>query len=218
MNRASGLTILGLAFLAAASDVAEAQMRGGVSGGWGGVVLLVHPQVQEELKLDQSQLDKTRDLVDEMREKQKTMFAQLEGLAGEERSKKAREIAASQAEEGIKALGLLLRPEQFARFRQVDLQQRGASAFTDPKVAGELELTPDQSEKLGSVVDRSVLRLREAPSKTRGDRRAAMELVRTIRKETDAEAVALLTDAQKEAWKRLIGGPLELSANVRAVR
>ena len=130
----------------------------------------------------------------------------------------AQEIAISLSAETSRALGAMLNTEQLARFRQIDIQQRGASALTDPPIAEALRLTAEQSEKLKPILDQSILKLREALSNTRGDRRASYEKVQAVRKETDEKAIALLNGNQKEAWKKLIGEPLNLDGPARPLR
>jgi hypothetical protein len=219
MHRSLVMTILALGLAFSLAGRVEAQVRGGMGGGgWGGVDLLLHPIVQKELKLDEAQVEKARALALEIRERQKEQFAKLEGLEHEERVKKSQEFASALAEEGLKALGGLLKPEQLARFRQVDLQQRGASALTDPTVIRSLRLRPDQSARLQAILDHSVLRMREAPSLSRGDRQATFDRILAIRHETNAAAVGLLDDPQKEAWKRMLGEPLELNSPGRSTR
>ncbi len=117
----------------------------------------------------------------------------------------------SHAEEENRAIEGLVGPERLARFRQIDLQQRGATALTDPVVARSLTLSPDQAEAIQPILNRSVLRLREAAASSRGDRRAAFDKIEAIRRETDAAAVALLNEEQKKAWQEMIGEPLDLN-------
>jgi Spy/CpxP family protein refolding chaperone len=218
MNRTRGLAVFCSIFALAAANVSEAQSRGGVGGGWGGVVLLLHPLVQKELKLDEGQIDKARALVDQSRENQRSMYASLEGLTTEERTKRAREIASAQIDQGLKALKGILKPEQFVRFEQIDLQQRGAAALTDSRVAQMLKLTQDQTERIGLIIDNSVLEMREAPSKARGDRLATAERIQAVRNERDTKAIALLTDAQKLDWKKMTGEPFEMTSTIRPGR
>ena len=211
MNRAGWIRAVALISGLILSGRVEAQAVNGVRAGWGGVDLLAHPIVRDELKLDATQLEKAKALASARRGRQKELLAKLEGLAGEERAKKAQEVNAILAEEEGKALAELLNPGQLARFGQVDLQQRGASAWLDPKVARSLDLTAEQSEKLAQVLNRSMIRRREAQSNTRGDRRATLEKVQAIRKETDAQAVALLTPEQAATWNAMTGEPLDLN-------
>ena len=218
MNRAILIGIMVASLTLTSMRAAQAQGRGGVSGGWGGVVLLLHPEVQKELKLDETQLEKSRALASELAEKQRSLFSTLEGLQGEERAKKAEELASAHVEEGMKALATILKPEQFLRFQQIDFQQRGAAALTDPKVARSLKLSTEQSEKINTVIDRSILRMREAPSMARGDRDATRDKIQLIRNETDARALVVLSEDQKLAWKLKIGEPFAMASRLRSGR
>ena len=211
MMRTGLMAVLTLGLIATTAVPASAQGRGGIGSGWGGIELLLNPTVQKELKMDGPSIEKARALVLEMRDKQKGLNSLLEGLEGEDRMKRIQELATSHAEQGNKAIEAFLGPEQLARFHQIDLQQRGATALADPSVARTLRMSPDQSAKITPLLNRSVLQLREAAAASRGDRRVAFDKIQAIRKETDAGAVALLDEAQKQAWKTMIGEPLDLN-------
>lgn len=218
MLRTGLLAALALGMVVIAGGRADAQARGGIGSGWGGVELLLNPAVQRELKMDGPAVEKARGLAVEMREKQKGLNALLEGLEGEDRSRRIQELAAAHAEQGNRAIGAILDPGQFARFRQVDLQQRGASALAEPQVAQALRLSPEQLDKLKPLLNHSVVRLREAAALSRGDRRAAFEKTQAIRKETDEAALALLDAGQKKAWHEMIGEPFDPNPAGRAAR
>jgi hypothetical protein len=175
-----------------------------------GVGLLVHPIVQSELKLDGDQVAKVRPLASKLQARQNELFLKREGLSGEDRTKQIQEGNATLDEEANRAFAGLLRPEQLARFGQIALQKHGASSWLDPAVARSLDVKPEQAETLRKILDRAMIRRREAQSNTRGNRRASLEKLHVIEKETDAEAVALLTPEQASTWKSMIGEPLDL--------
>jgi hypothetical protein len=53
--------------------------------------------------------------------------------------------------------------------------------------------------------------MREALSSTRGDRRASTEKIQTIRNQTNAQAIACLTEAQKVTWNQMTGPTIDLN-------
>jgi Spy/CpxP family protein refolding chaperone len=214
MKRAVWMTAL--AWLSMVLPPAEAGARddGAFQAGMVGVALLQDPIVQKELKLDEAQTAQAKALATKMRDRQNELFLKLEGLGGEVRTGKIHENSALLKEEATRALAEQLKPEQFARLGQIVLQQGGASTWLEPVIARSLEVTPEQSEKVKKILDREMILRREAQGNTRGNRRATTEKIQAIRKDTDAQAVELLTEPQKAAWKTLTGEPIDLGAGV----
>jgi len=175
--------------------------------GIGAIYLLLNPGAQADLKLDSEQVARASALAPRLQIRQNQLFLKLEGLVGDERTRKKSELSAVLDGEAGEAYADLLRPEQLERFTQIDLQRRGASAWLEPRLAQSLELTSEQSAKLVKILNQAMVRRREAQSNTRGNRRATTEKIEAIRVDTDAQAVALLTSSQVEIWKKLIGEP-----------
>jgi Spy/CpxP family protein refolding chaperone len=162
---------LALAFLVAASAVAEAQQRGGGRGfggrgfggpGFGGpggadkVSLLGNPQVQTELKIVPEQKLFLDDIIAEHREKQREIFsgvdfrtlrdkpeAEREKLMADMQAK--REKLNKDAEAGLQEF---LSEEQITRLDQIALQLRGLRALTDDEVGKKLAITAEQKKKI----------------------------------------------------------------------
>jgi hypothetical protein len=218
MNRFLWPVALAIGSTLAISSLVQAQGQSNLNGGFGGVDLLLHPRVQEELKLDAEQVTKARNLSETLMERQKVSYGRLVGLSGEARTRKAHELAVEHAEDGMKAVEAILSPEQYARFRQVDLQQRGASALLEPSLARTLAITAEQADLIQPILNHSVLLLREALATTRGDRRTSAEKIQVIRLKTNEKALSVLNEAQKAAWTKLTGPTLDLTSASRLGR
>ncbi len=215
MFRSFGIILVLIGFVLPEFQPCLAQGRGGLSSGWGGVDLLLNPVVQKELGLDDAATRRAIDLAETLQDRQRVIFGKLEGLAGDERTRKAHELAREHATDGLKAVQALLPPDQFERFRQIDLQQRGASALVDPLVIGALQLSTVQVDQVQGLLDRSVLKFREALSNTRSDRRTSAEKIQVVRTDLNAQAVNLLTEPQKARWNEMIGRPINLGSTGR---
>jgi DNA polymerase III alpha subunit len=216
MNRLICMAALALGSTLATASHAQGQSN--LNGGFGGVDLLLNLRVQEELKLDAEQITKARNLSDSLMDRQKVTFGMLVGLSGEARTRKAHELAVEHAEAGMKAVEAILRPDQYSRFRQVDLQQRGASALLEPSLSKTLGISAKQVDQIQPILNHSILSMREALATTRGDRRTSAEKVQAIRRETNEKALSVLTEAQKTAWNRMTGSPLDLASASRLAR
>jgi hypothetical protein len=212
---------LGLAALIAGPALAQGQGRGfGRMGGMGGenlAGLAANSSVQKELKLEDQQVEKARELAEKTREKMRNTFQSLQGLQGEESRARVQEARREINASTEKALGEFLKPEQIARLKQISYQQRGAMAFSDPEVAKKLNLTDSQKTEIQAVVQETMQGLRGAFRKDQSEeeRQEAMKKFSAARKEALAKAESKLNDEQQKTWKEMVGAPFEYKPDPR---
>jgi hypothetical protein len=150
-------------------------------------------------------------------------FAKLRDAAQEERRSKMQELTKTMNTETEKAVAEVLKPEQLARLKQIELQRAGFAAYTRPEVESALKLTSEQKEKIKTVSDEANKQLAELrPMGGRGQGGGAgggrgqggqnAEKIQAVRKEATEKIVAVLTDDQKKSWKEMTGTPFELPA------
>lgn len=206
------LVALGLvAFLAMPALAQQGQRRGGFGFGGGGIsMLLSNTSVQSELKLDADQIEKAKDLATKAREKFESERQSLEGLSGEERFQKMREIGKEVNQLAEKTAKEFLKPEQLKRLHQINLQQLGANAFREEHLQKKLKLTEDQKSSIDSIIQASNQEMREIFQSSQGDRQGAMAKLAELRKETLNKIEAKLTSEQKESYTKLLGSHFEL--------
>jgi hypothetical protein len=211
--------LLGLGLVAVLASPAAAQGRGfgGFGGGGNLAMLAANTSVQKELKLDDQQIEKAKELAQSNREKMRESFQALQGLEGEERQKKQQEIMKETSESNLKALGEFLKPEQIARLKQISYQQRGIGALSDPEVVTKLNLTDAQKTEIQAIGRESMQAARGAFSKDQSqeERQAAMKKLAESRKAALEKAVAKLNDEQQKTWKELLGAPFDYRPDPR---
>jgi Spy/CpxP family protein refolding chaperone len=205
-------TVFGLSLVALVASPAFAQGgRGfGMGGGGGYATLIGNESVQKELKLDDQQISKGKEIADKAREEMRGMREKLEGLEGEELRTKRTEIMKEMNDTAIKAVGEFLKPEQISRLKQISYHARGAGAFADPEVAKKLNLTDAQKTEIKSINDESMTQMREIFQSAQDDREGAMKKSAELRKETLEKVAAKLNDEQQKTWKELVGAPFEI--------
>ncbi len=214
-------TLLGLGLVAMLAGPAAAQGRGRGFGGFGAggnlATLAANTSVQKELKLDDQQVEKAKELADKTREKMRETFQSLQGLEGEELTKKRQELSHEMNELTLKAVGEFLKPEQLTRLKQISYQMRGAGVFADPEVAKKLNLTDAQKSDIQAIARESMQggRGRFNQDATPEERQAAMKKMAENRKEALAKAQAKLNDEQQKTWKELLGAPFEYKPDPR---
>ena len=136
-----GFVGLGLVALLAGPALAQGGRGFGMGmGGGGGVAMLIsNESVQKELKLDDTQVTKIKEVAEKNREKMTAAREETKDLDQEERMKKMQELNKEMNESTLKALGEFLKPEQITRLHQCSYQVMGAMAFSDPEVDQETE-------------------------------------------------------------------------------
>jgi hypothetical protein len=208
---------LGLAVCLAGPALAQqGQRRGGGFGGGGNIsMLLANASVQQELKLDEAQINKAKELADQTREKMTAAREANSSLEGEERFKKMRELNTELNESANKTASEFLKPEQMKRLHQIQHQQQGASAFEMAHVQTKLKLTDDQKKEIGEIIQASNQEMRSIFAASQGDREGAMTKITELRKETLSKVEAKLTDEQKTAYKEMLGAPFEVKREPR---
>jgi len=190
---------------------ALAQGRGFGRGGGAGSLstLLANASVQKELKLDDQQVEKAKELSDKTREESREKFQGLQDLSQEERRTKMLEINKEINESTLKAVGAFLKPEQVARLKQISYQQRGLQAFSDPEIAKKLNLTDTQKTDIQAINQETNESTRGLISQDQSpeERAEGMKKMTEARKAGLTKAEAKLNDEQQKTWKELLGAP-----------
>jgi hypothetical protein len=202
-------TLLGLGLVALLASPAAAQGRGGRMMGGNLAFLITNESVQKELKLDDKQVDKAKDLAEKSREEMQEKFQGFQDLSPEERRAKGQEIMRELNASILKAAGEFLKPEQITRLKQISYQQRGATTFLDPEVQKKLNLSDSQKSQIQALIQQSFSQM---PSREefQDDREAAMKKMRELTQKVLAESEKKLNDEQQKTWKELLGSPFEV--------
>jgi len=207
-----GVVGLGLVALLSGPALAQGQGRGGFGMmGRGGISGLIgNESVQKELKLDDTQVTKAKEVAEKNGEKMRAAREETKDLDQAERMKKFQELAKETNASTLKAIGEFLKPEQIARLHQISYQTMGAMAFSDPEIAKKLNVTDAQKADIKTISDESGEKMRELGQGFRDDPEGTRTKMTELRKETLSKAVAKLNDEQQKTWKELLGEPFEV--------
>jgi hypothetical protein len=203
--------VVGLGLVALLAGPALAQGRGGfgVLEGGGVAMLIGNESVQKELKLDEAQASKAKELAEENREKMRAASEETQEFAQEERRTKMTELNKEMNESTLKAVAEFLKPEQVARLKQCWYQSMGAMAFSEPEIAKKLKITDAQKDEIKLITDESNAAMRELMQGFQNDREETMKKIAEHRKETLSKVLAKLNDEQQKTWKETIGAFFE---------
>jgi Spy/CpxP family protein refolding chaperone len=185
----------------------------------GGAFLLQNAQVQKELKLTEEQIAKIKEINEAVRPPSGADRPNFQEMTAEQRQEFFAEMR-KKGEEAAKKASEALNADQNARFKQIQLQmqirmQGNSTLAQNEELAKSLKLTDDQKSALKTIADESGKRMGDlfrsmGPQASEDDRTKAREEMATLRTETDAECLAVLTDEQKAQLEKLQGPKFEL--------
>ena len=176
----------------------------------GMISLIVREPIQRELGIenDSPELESIRKLLKPL----STVLNQRLNYPTEE--DKAERLNAQQLYGKVEAefvleLKKLLRPEQYARLKQIHWQRWGLQAIQDPDLANQLEITVDQLNKL-SAVNLDIETRRKEIRPQGGDNPEAK--VQELDAERNKKYTEVLTPEQLAKFEQLKGKPFDLPA------
>jgi Spy/CpxP family protein refolding chaperone len=196
---------------ATAQEIPE-EARRAIAHNLQGPFVLLRDAMRDELKLSDEQKEKLDEYFREQLPDIMAFFQSLDGLDHDEKEPKLKAFRSKAQEKLSVVLKTTLKDDQLKRLHQVVLQQEGAFALLhgEPKIAKDLKVTDAQRKQFVAVMQelqKKVLPLiKEAESGGNHDEIRAK--VMKIKKEQEDKIEALLTDAQKQQWKELLGKPL----------
>jgi hypothetical protein len=177
----------------------------------GPTFLIFRRKVQDELQLSAEQRQKLQDRLSVTVQDLRQFLQKLEGVAPEDREK---ELAAyrERAQEKLTAfLEGALKRDQLGRLGQLELQQHGLFALLRPDVAAELKLTDEQRRQLQAVMQELETRVRALFQKAQAEGNPADlgPQVMKLRREHERRLEGVLSDAQKQRWREMLGKPID---------
>ncbi len=176
----------------------------------GMISLIVREPVQRELGIenDSPELENIRKLLKPL---STVLNQRLNYPTEEDKTERlnAQDLYSKVEGEFVLELKKLLKPEQFARLKQIHWQRWGLQAIQDPDLANQLEITADQSNKL-SAVNLDIEKQRKEIRAQGGDDRAAK--VQELDQERDRKYTEVLTPEQLAKFEQLKGKPFDLPA------
>ena len=211
--------VLGAAFACAAQAQApEGSQRGSGRGFSRGSLLglLRMEQVQKEMKLSEEQTAKVQEVVEKLGAEMREQYTALREI--EDRQQRMEKTTALSDEFDGKVreqLRDVVEREQMMRLYQIRMQVRPVvDSLSNRYVAGRLEVTDQQKEKLAEIAKDSQAKqselyatMRDATDEQRSE---AFQKLRQIRGDADEKALGVLTAEQKKSFEEMKGEKIEL--------
>ena len=167
--------------------------------------------VQEELKLSGDQRRKLEGQLRDTVRDTTQLFLKLERLKPEDRERELHSYRQDAHQRLATFLKHALRVEQLERLRQLELQLDGPFALGRSDVIAELKLGDEQRNQFMTLVQEMQARIEPAikAAQARGNPEVIRPKVMAIRKEYGVKIEAILTQAQNERWREMLGAPFE---------
>lgn len=211
--------VLGAAFACAAQAQERQGSRRGSGRGFsrGSLLgLLRLEQVQKEMKLSEEQTAKVQEVVEKLGTEMREQYAALREIEDrQERTEKATALSDEFDGKIREQLRDVVEREQIMRLYQIRAQVRPVvDSLSNRYVAGRLELTDQQKEKVAEIAKDSRAKqselyatMRDATDEQRSE---AYQKLRQARGDADEKALGVLTTEQKAAFEEMKGEEIEL--------
>lgn len=208
MIRFFGKSVLTFSALVLLASPALAQGRGSAGGGAAG--FLMAPNVQQDLKLTDTQVKKVQETLQEIKERHTEAYTALRDASHDVRWTKMAVLNEMVCVEVKNALSFSA--EQSRRFDQISLQAHGLLAFASRAVDEKLKLSDDQKSKIREIAEATHNAFAGADNDNANEqeRRDAQSKRANAHKEDMNKVYALLNDDQKASWNELIGEPIHI--------
>jgi len=109
---------------------------------------------------------------------------------------------------------VLTDPTQLQRYNQLYYQYRGYGAFSDPAVASQLRLTPEQSTKLGQFQQEWSTQMSKLQPTFQSNKADAMKQYSTLQSQYSDRINSILTPDQQKTWQQMTGTPYNFNPNI----
>jgi hypothetical protein len=175
--------------------------------------LLKYRQVQKELRMTAEQRINLHDALEDIEEEYEKRLLALDKLPNvpDEAFQKVEKDRLKALEKLLTTTGeKVLTPVQRARLRQVGRQVSGPAAFADPQVQKALQLGDDEKKAAAALAEQAEAKADLYLTHLGDDDEDKVKAeVVAFRKESVKQFTGLLTAERRDAWKALLGEPVQ---------
>jgi hypothetical protein len=173
----------------------------------GGTPIYQNPDIRRNLNITDQQLKQLNQAYGDVQGRYKDPFSGLDRLDASQRAARAQELSRNMNADLMKAYGGIFNDQQMNRFRQLDLQNRGFTAFSDPNVQKQLNLTDKQLAGIQRFSQQYNQQLQDITKSAGTNRDDAVRRYDTFRKDMQQRLNDILTPEQRKAWSQMTGDP-----------
>jgi len=168
------------------------------------------PTLLRELKVDSGEAAQVQRVLDDVFRMRSAAFAELSKLRTAAGPRTPDEVVSRFQDESTKALKTVFSDQQLQRLRQLALQSRGPTLFTDADVLTLLKIRNVQQTKLRTLREEWRESSFEIRRKHQGDRPTEADPLAVNRRKYMQKAAAVLTTEQRQEYHKLVGKLVDL--------
>jgi len=175
----------------------------------GGPFIIYRDPVQSELKLTDAQKQKVLDKQAEFVRETMRVEETLKDKQPDEREQAMQPHRAQSAEKFWPILKEILKPDQFTRFQQLELQHEGPGGVFRPVIQKSLKITDEQRQQFVAVIQdlqRTIKPMIEAAQSGGNPEEIRPKVIKIIEAH-EATIETLMNVSQRKQWQALRGKP-----------
>lgn len=178
----------------------------------GNSFLVYRDRIQLELKITSGQKERLDQYLGRMLPEAMQFFHRLDGLSPEEREKELNEYRPKAIMDLAPVLKETLNEDQRTRLNQLVFQREGL--FGGGEALTELNVTEEQRRQFMAVIQQTHVEIDNLIDEIHKGAKPDDIRPKVLKKRKDLEGKleALLTDAQRKQWKKMLGKPIDQTA------
>lgn len=169
--------------------------------------------VRKALNISEQQLNQLTGESSRLLKDYGARVAQLSSLDARDRPAALRKLWGSFQSDFSTAAGKILDQNQLNRYRQLDLQRQGLTAFNDPQLQQQLGLTEAQRQQLQTLTATHQQQLNSLRDMARTNRAEATRRFEALQQEIGKQLNTILNETQQKNWTEMTGQPHEFPPN-----
>lgn len=173
----------------------------------------LNPNVSQRLQLTDRQLAQLREANARFQAHYQNEPGRLANLTPADRQRVLRELEYNYNADNLQAALTVFNRGQASRYRQLELQNRGLGAFTDPTVRRQLNLSSSQAYQLRTLDERTQRVRQDIDRAAQGNRVEANRRYEALQRDTEHRVNSILNANQRKTWQEMTGERFVAPAN-----
>jgi len=178
----------------------------------GGPFIVYRRNIQAELKLSSDQKQKLQDSLPEYLQQPSMIFNRFHNVESGRGEKEMESIRPGSYRKFWATLREILKPSQFKRLQQLELQHEGPAALFRPEILKQLDITEDQRRLFMGIVQEMQMKMEPLMQEAHSGGNGEQIRLRAVRlyAEQEQKVETVLNDAQKRQWMEMYGKPFDV--------
>jgi hypothetical protein len=178
--------------------------------------LLQRQDVRQHLNLTQTQVNQLNTAMQQLQGRMNQNANTPNQQNTTQHSSSTQQMNQTARAEMMRAAGQILNDRQMGRFRQIDIQSRGLSAFSEPEIRRQLNLTDQQSAQLQKANQQNQQQMSTINTMHQTNPQAALQMLQTSLQANQTLLSQTLSQSQMQSLRGMVGQPFNFVVNYPA--